>query len=85
MEQGGRCHHASEPEWPQCPIEWGRLCRASRLTMFYRHCAEAQPRRVEVVEVLERRNRSERGLLIGVLMGAGVWAAILAVTNVIKL
>ena len=53
--------------------------------MFSRHCAKAQPRRDEVVEVPERRNRSEKGLLIGVLMGAGVWAAILAVTNVIKL
>jgi hypothetical protein len=39
----------------------------------------------EFVEVPECRNRSGRGALTGVLLGAGMWAVILAATGVIKL
>jgi hypothetical protein len=41
--------------------------------------------REEFVETPERRNRSGRGVLAGLLLGAGMWAAILAFTGVIKL
>jgi fatty acid desaturase len=39
----------------------------------------------EFVEAPPCRNRSGRGALTGVLLGAGMWVAILAATGVIKL
>ena len=41
--------------------------------------------REEFVESPERRNHSGRGALTGVILGAGIWAAILTATGVIKL
>jgi hypothetical protein len=41
--------------------------------------------REELVETPECRNRSGRGVLAGLLLGAGMWAAILACTGIIKL
>ena len=41
--------------------------------------------REEFVETPDRRNRSGRGALTGVILGAGIWAAILTATGVIKL
>ena len=41
--------------------------------------------RAEFVEAPEHRNRSGRGLLTGVLLGAGLWAAILVATGVVKI
>ncbi len=41
--------------------------------------------REEFVEAPERRNRAGRGALTGVLVGAGLWVAILVATGVIKL
>jgi hypothetical protein len=41
--------------------------------------------RAEFVEAPECRTRSGRGALVGLFLGAGLWAAILAVTGVIKL
>jgi len=41
--------------------------------------------REEFVEAPECRNRSGRGALVGVLLGAGLWVGILALTGVIKL
>ena len=40
---------------------------------------------VELVEAPENGNRAARGLVTGVLVGAGLWAAILVLTGVIKL
>jgi hypothetical protein len=39
----------------------------------------------DLVEAPECRNRSGRGALTGVLLGAGLWTVILAATGVIKL
>ena len=41
--------------------------------------------REQFVEVPGRRNRSGRGVLMGVLLGAGMWAAILHLTGIVKL
>ena len=41
--------------------------------------------RIEFVEAPECRNRSGKGALTGVLLGAGMWAVILTATGVIKL
>jgi hypothetical protein len=85
MEQGNQSDRAAEPEWPQRLNEWGRVVPASSLTMLYQRCAKARSRREELVEVPERGNCSGRGLLIGVLLGAGMWAAILGAISLIKL
>ncbi len=53
--------------------------------MLYQRCAKARSRREEFLEVPERGNCPGRGLLIGVLLGAGMWAAIVAATSLIKL
>ena len=37
------------------------------------------------VEAPEKRNRATRGLITGVVLGAGLWGAILVLTGVIKL
>jgi hypothetical protein len=52
--------------------------------MFYGHCAKVKPRRDEVEEAPERLNRSGMGLLTGLVLGAGIWAAIFSVAGVIK-
>lgn len=41
--------------------------------------------RAEFVELPACRNRGSRGLITGVLLGAGFWGAILALTGAIKL
>lgn len=41
--------------------------------------------RAEFVEPPACRNRGARGAITGVLLGAGLWGAILALTGVIKL
>ena len=41
--------------------------------------------RAEFVEPLGCRNRAARGAITGVLLGAGLWGAILALAGVIKL
>jgi len=53
--------------------------------MLYQFCAKAQSRHEEFVEAPQRGNRSGGGLLAGVLLGAGMWAVILAVALLIKL
>jgi hypothetical protein len=53
--------------------------------MLYQSGAKVQSRRGEFVETPQLRNRSGFGLLAGVVLGAGMWAAILAVARVIKL
>lgn len=46
---------------------------------------ELRDDRAEFVESPACRNRGTRGAITGVLLGAGLWAAILALTGVIKL
>jgi hypothetical protein len=41
--------------------------------------------RAEFVEAPEQRNRAGRGILAGVLLGAGFWTVILGLTGVIRL
>ena len=41
--------------------------------------------RAAFVETPERRRRSARGVLIGLLLGAGLWMALLALLRIIKL
>jgi hypothetical protein len=41
--------------------------------------------RAEFVEAPGTRNRSARGAITGVLLGAGLWGAILVLTGVIKI
>jgi len=41
--------------------------------------------RLEFVEPLGNRNHAARGTITGVLLGAGLWAAILVLVGVIKL
>ena len=41
--------------------------------------------RENFVEAPDRRSRSGRGALTGVILGAAIWAAILTATGVIKL
>jgi hypothetical protein len=84
MEQGGQCHGASQPEWPERLGQCGWLVVLS-LTMLYQFCANPRSQREEFVKAPQLRNRSGWGLLAGVVLGAGMWAAILAVARVIKL
>ena len=41
--------------------------------------------REQFVEAPGSRNRGGRGVLAGVLLGAGMWAAILSLTGIVKL
>jgi hypothetical protein len=41
--------------------------------------------RAELVEAPRSRNRAARGLIAGVLLGAGLWAVILVLLGVIKI
>ena len=47
--------------------------------------ASQHDERAEFVEAPERRNRSARGAITGILLGAGLWSAILFGFGVIKL
>jgi len=53
--------------------------------MLYTRYAKAPAPLAEVGEVPERRNRFGMGILTGVVLGAGLWVAILAITRTIKL
>lgn len=44
-----------------------------------------QDDRAEFVEFPEKRNRSSRGAITGVIIGAGLWAGILTLAGVIKI
>lgn len=50
--------------------------------MLSRRGAMRQPRREDFVSVPERRNPSGMGLLTGLVLGAGMWALILAVSMI---
>lgn len=53
--------------------------------MLYQSCANPRSQREEFLKAPHLHKRSGWGLLAGVVLGAGMWAAILAVARVIKL
>jgi len=53
--------------------------------MLFRCRTTCQSRRDEFLGLQEGRNPSGMGLLTGLVLGAGMWAAILAVASVIRL
>jgi hypothetical protein len=57
----------------------------SRVPVYTEASRSLDDDRAEFVEPLGCRNRGARGAVTGVLLGAGLWGAILALAGVIKL